>query len=253
MSLQRRLRLHLQRRLGLDFQRHPWRDSMFGVVRLLEHFGIDCVVDVGANSGGFASTIRSLGYSGRTVSLEPLSGPFRLLAARAADDPGWEALRVAAGDEDGDITINVAGNDGASSSVLAMLDTHVDAAPTSRYVGTEVVPQRRLDGLLPSLGIDSSRPAFLKIDVQGYEAAVLDGAAELFGAGAIAGLQVELSLVPLYAGAMTYMEGLDRARRLGMSLMGLIPGFSDPSSGRLLQFDAVFFAESAINGGGGSV
>ena len=59
------------------------------------------------------------------------------------------------------------------------------------------------------------------------------------------GLQIELSLVPLYAGAITYMEGLERAERAGMSLMGILPGFSDPRSGRLLQADAVFFMEQA--------
>lgn len=242
MGLQHRLRLGL-RHVGIDLARYPSSDPMFCVVQLLAHFGVDCVVDVGANSGGFASTIRSLGYSGRIVSLEPLSGPFKLLAARAAKDPAWEAIRVAAGDTDGVITINVAGNEGASSSVLAMLDTHADAAPESRYVGTEIVPQRRLDGLLPELGINSTNPAFLKLDVQGYESTVLDGAVELLGKAAITGLQMELSLVPLYAGAITYSEGIDRAERLGMSLMGLLPGFSDPHSGRLLQADAVFFAE----------
>lgn len=242
MSFQHRLRLGL-RRVGIDVVRYPSTAPMFNVVRLLEHFGIDCVIDVGANNGGFASTIRSLGYSGRIVSLEPLSGPFELLAARAAKDPDWEALPVAAGDADCEIEINVAGNEGHSSSVLAMLDTHADAAPASLYVGTETVSQRRLDGLLPEFGIGSEHTAFLKLDVQGYEATVLDGAAGLFDAGAIVGLQMELSLLPLYAGAMTYAEGLNRAERLGMSLMGLLPGFSDPRSGRLLQADAVYFVE----------
>jgi FkbM family methyltransferase len=242
VTLQHQVRLGL-RRFGIDFARYPESDPMSSVVRLLEHFGIDCVVDVGANSGGFASTIRRLGYSGRIVSLEPLSGPFEMLAARASKDPAWEVLRVAAGDEDCEIEINIAGNAGASSSVLTMLEAHANAAPDSRYVGTEVVPQRRLDGLLPELGVGAAHSAFLKLDVQGYEGAVLDGAIELFGAGAIAGLQMELSLVPLYSGAITYKEGLDRGERLGMSLMGILPGFSDPSSGRLLQADVVFLRE----------
>lgn len=242
MSLQHRLRLGL-RRVGIDLVRYPSSAPMFSVVQLLNHFAIDCVIDVGANDGGFASTIRRLGYLGRIVSLEPLSGPFEVLAARAAKDPTWEVVQAAVGDEDEDIVINVAGNAGASSSVLAMLDAHLNAAPESRYVATEVVPQRRLDGLLPEFGVGEQRPAFLKLDVQGYEAAVLDGAAELLDARAIVGLQIELSLVPLYAGAMTYREGLDRAEQLGMKMMGLIPGFSDPRSGRLLQADAVFFKE----------
>lgn len=241
MGLQHQLRQGL-RLMGIDLTRYPSSDPMFSVVRLLEHFGIDCVVDVGANSGGFASTIRRLGYSGRIVSLEPLSSSFALLAARAAKDPAWETLRLAAGNEDCEIEINVAGNAGHSSSVLQMLSTHSDAAPESHYVGTEVVPQRRLDGLLPELGIGPAHPAFLKLDVQGYEASVLDGATALLSAGAIKGLQMELSLVPLYELAMTYKEGLERGEQLGMSLMGLLPGFSDPRSGRLLQADAVFFA-----------
>ena len=128
MSFQHRLRLGL-RRVGIDLARYPSNDPMFNVVQLLAHFWIDCVIDVGANSGGFASTIRSLGYSGRIVSLEPLSGPFEVLAARAAKDPDWEALRVAAGDADCEIEIKVARNAGHSSSVLAMLDTPADAAP----------------------------------------------------------------------------------------------------------------------------
>lgn len=245
MSLQHRLRLGL-RRAGIDISRYPDSDPMRNVVRLMGHFGVNCVVDVGANSGGFAATIRNLGYSGRIVSLEPASGSFSLLAARAAEDPKWEALRIAAGNEDCEVTINIAGNAGHSSSVLAMLDTHADAAPESRYVDTEVVPQRRLDGLLPRFGIGSAQPAFLKLDVQGYEAAVLDGALQLADAGAIIGLQMELSLVPLYAGAITFTEGLERGERLGMSLMGLLPGFSDPRTGRLLQADAVFFANKNV-------
>lgn len=109
-------------------------------------------------------------------------------------------------------------------------------------MGTETVEQNRLDELLPSLGIDPERRIYLKVDVQGYERAVLDGAAELFRSGAVVGLQLELSLVPLYEGAMTYREGLDRAEALGMTLMGLDPVFADPKSGQLLQADAVFFA-----------
>lgn len=249
MSLQHRLRLAL-RHIGIDLARYPSSDPLFSVVKLLNHFAVECVIDVGANDGGFASNIRRLGYAGRIVSFEPLSAPFEVLAARAAKDPVWEAVHAAAGDQDGEIVINVAGNAGASSSVLPMLDAHAAAAPESRYVGTEVVPQRRLDSVLPDFRVSRQRPAFLKLDVQGYEAAVLDGAKDLFGAGAIIGLQMELSLVPLYAGAINYQEGLERAEAFGMSLMGLIPGFSEPCSGRLLQADAVFFAEPSGRRGG---
>lgn len=241
MRLKHELR-HLVQRFGIDVVRYPLHDPMARVVQLLNHHRIDCVVDVGANDGGYATTIRGLGYTERIISFEPLQHPFDALRRKAAGDANWEVLQCAVGDAQTEVTINVAGNAGLSSSVLPMLESHTAVAPESRYVGTETVEQNRLDTVLPSLGVGPDRRTYLKVDVQGYERAVLDGATELFRSGAIVGLQLELSLVPLYEGAMTYREGLDRAEALGMTLMGLDPVFADPKSGQLLQADAVFFA-----------
>lgn len=241
MRLKHELR-HFVQRFGIDVIRYPLHDSLARTVRLLDHHRVDLVVDVGANDGGFAMGIRALGYSGRIVSFEPLKSPFQTLQRKAQSDGNWTARQSAVGAESGAITINVAGNGGLSSSVLPMLESHTKVAPESRYVGVETVPQDRLDSLLQELGVGSENRVFLKVDVQGYERAVLDGAANLFAAGVIVGLQLELSLVPLYGGAMTYREGLDRAENLGMTLMGLDPVFADPKTGQLLQADAVFFA-----------
>ncbi len=57
---------------------------------------------------------------------------------------------------------------------------------------------------------------------------MLDGATELFRSGAIIGLQLELFLVPLYDGAMTYREGLDRAEALGDDVDGPRPRLLRP-------------------------
>ncbi|BBZ79559.1 hypothetical protein MANY_48960 [Mycolicibacterium anyangense] len=227
---------HTLHRLGYDIKRPPSRQT----VRLLKHFGVDCVIDVGANDGGFASEIRAYGYGGRIVSFEPLNEPFNSLREKASADGHWEAMQYAVGDEKREITINVAGNNGASSSVLPMLDSCLEAAPHVRYVGVEKVNQDRLDRLLRPETMPNR--SFLKVDVQGYEHAVLDGATDLFAGGVIVGMQLELSLVPLYAGAMTYREGFDRAESLGMTLVRVDPIFDDPKSGQTLQVDAVFFA-----------
>ena len=243
MTWKHQVRLAFQRRLGLDIVRFPGHDPLVRTVQLLNHYKVDCVVDVGANNGGFASSIREVGYAGRIISFEPLCKPFEALKNAAARDDLWEVHQCAIGATTGTITINVSGNSGLSSSILPMLDSHSNAAPASRYIDTETVNQDRLDSLIPKLGVSDSDRTFIKIDVQGYEGAVLDGASELLGRPGTIGLQLELSLTPLYEGAMTYGEGLDRAGSLDMSLMGLSPVFTDPASGRLLQFDAVFFKE----------
>lgn len=241
MSVKHQLR-HLAQRFGFDIVRYPLHDPLARTSRLLSHHNINCVVDVGANDGGFATAIRGHGYSGRIISFEPLKEPFESLRRRAVSDPSWDALQYALGDSEREITVNVSANAGQSSSVLPMLEVHTAVAPGSRYIGTETVTQHRLDVVLPHVLSGPPARTFLKIDVQGYERAVLDGASRLFAEDAIVGLQLELSLVPVYGGAMTYREVLDRADALGMTLMGLDPVFADPRSGQLLQADAVFFA-----------
>ncbi|MDJ0524424.1 MAG: FkbM family methyltransferase [Microcystis sp. M53600_WE12] len=87
-------------------------------------FSVDLVFDVGANIGQYAKLLRELGYSGRLVSLEPLSSAYSRLKAISKKDQLWEiAPQTAIGNQEGEIIINIAGNS-YSSSALPMLDAH---------------------------------------------------------------------------------------------------------------------------------
>jgi len=240
-NLKRTIRRYVQR-LGFDLTRYPLQHPLARTVKLMEHHRVNLVLDVGANDGGFATGLRDLGYTGQIISFEPLQRPFHALRRRAENDPQWDVVQVAVGDTVSQVTINVAGNDGLSSSVLPMLDAHIIAAPESRYTGVEKVSQVRLDGALSKFDTADTR-TFLKIDVQGYEKYVLDGASGLFATDEIIGLQIEVCLASLYEGAPSYRDLIDYVESLGMTLMGLDPVFSDPYSGRLLQADAVFFRD----------
>jgi hypothetical protein len=123
-----------------------------------------------------------------------------------------------------------------------MLDTHLGAAPAAAYVADETVPLHRLDGLVGDRV--ANRRCLLKMDVQGFERAVLDGAATLLSSGHVLGVQAEMSLVPLYEGSMLWRETVDRMSGAGYELASIVPGFTDPASGRLLQADGVFVRSS---------
>ena len=71
------------------------------------------------------------------------------------------------------------------------------------------------------------------------EKAVIDGA--IASTKRILGIQMELSLVPLYSGETLLTEMLEHMTRLGYTLMALEPGFSDPVTGQLVQVDCIFF------------
>lgn len=240
--LERALRNTLRRR-GIEVSHYfPELDWELNFLRQLQAHQVNVVLDVGANSGQYATGLRETGYTGRIVSFEPLSGPYSVMQRSTWADPQWETRHCALGDTDGTIFINVAGNQGASSSALPMLQRHQDAFPPANYVGTEQVPIHRLDSVAPEI-LGSNDVAFLKIDVQGFEKQVIDGARSTVSDRCV-GIQLELSFQPLYEGGMLIREALELVDSLGFTLAGLVPGFTDPRNGRMLQADGIFFRGS---------
>jgi len=206
--------------------------SLIGLIRQEQ---INLVLDVGANSGGFARDLRAAGYAGRIVSFEPLASAHAILRKRAEKDPSWTiADRTAIGAQPGSVEIHIAGNS-ESSSILDMLPSHSSAEPGSAYVGTETVPLNRLDDLVSLVPADR---ALLKIDVQGYETQVLEGATAIL-AGCRA-LISEMSLLPLYNGQILARQMWDLLAAQNFEPWSLEPCYRDPRTGRMLQFDGVF-------------
>lgn len=226
-------------RLGIDIRRHrPERSDIGRLSFMLANQDINLVLDVGANTGQFAKSLRRAGYTKRLISFEPLSTAHRQLLQASRNDPQWEiAPRAAIGDHEGEIEMHIAGNS-VSSSVLDMLDSHAAAAPDSAYVGTERALLSRLDTIASNYLKPGTIP-FLKIDTQGYEDRVLDGATALLLKAR--GLHMELSLVPLYEGQKLFDDLVQRLKALGFSIWAIWPGFCDPCSGRMLQVDVTFF------------
>jgi FkbM family methyltransferase len=210
-------------------------------VKQLTAHQVNVVFDVGANSGQYTAGLRKAGYKGRIISFEPLLQPFSVLESKASMDPFWDCRKCALGDVDGSISVNIAGNAGQSSSVLPMLKSHQDAYPPANYIGTEVTRIYRLDSVAPEI-LRPTDVAFLKIDVQGFEKQVLDGGRSTLDHRCV-GMQLELSFLPLYEGSMLIPEALDLAYSMGFTLTGLLPCFTDPRNGQMLQADGIFFRE----------
>lgn len=232
---------NLLRAIGLDYRRGP-REHWQRVASLLDHFGIDRVLDVGANSGQYAGYLRDAGWRGDIVSFEPIASVHAALVRNAARDPGWQAApAMALGAEDGEAEITVS-KESDMSSLLPMRPEILEVSPSTAAAGRERVTVRRLDSIFDDYVPKGAR-VFLKIDTQGSEAAVLDGAAESLGR--ITGLQIELSLIPLYEGEAAWRDIVDRLEAAGFELRFVLPGKFDRHLMRMLQFDGVFFRRDA--------
>jgi FkbM family methyltransferase len=235
-----RIWLHrLLRGLGWEVQRFSNSNSEARVLGDAVRFTRpDVVLDVGANIGQFGDELLYLGYAGKLVSFEAVPNVHRQLLQRARKRSGaWIVAPCAAlGSRRGSIDINISANV-VSSSVLPMSAAHLSAAPASHYVDRQTVPMERLDQAAREFVPESAR-VFIKLDTQGYELEVLKGATALLPQ--TVGLQVELSLAPLYEGAPTFVEMIEFLQSNGFELYGMFPVFRDAHTGRLLQVDGYF-------------
>lgn len=229
----------LFRKLGFDLIRYNSASSQNSrILNFFSIYKIDTVLDVGANIGQFAMELRESGYNGRIISFEPLSEAYSHLLINSKKDPNWIiAPRMAMGNEKGKKTINISGNF-VSSSILKMTDTHIKGAPESVYISSEEVCINKLDNIWKTF-LKNKDNIFIKIDVQGYELEVIKGAVNILSK--IKGMQIELSLVPLYESQLFFLDMLNYITNLGFELWDISPGFRDIQSGKLLQFDGIFF------------
>jgi FkbM family methyltransferase len=208
------------------------------LMKQLTYNKIDLIFDIGANTGQFANMIFKLGYKGKIVSFEPLSSAQEVLKKKSSGNANWTvAEQCAIGEEDGEIQMNISKNS-ISSSALKIMKEHVSAAPDSEYVGSEKVKVYRLDTIGDKYA-GEAKNVFIKIDTQGFEEKILNGAAQFINRAK--GLLVETSLVPLYEGQALFPQIFERVIKQGFELYGVQPAFINKETGRMLQIDAVFF------------
>jgi len=137
--------------------------------------------DIGAHMGYHALAFASLlGKEGHVVAFEPCGTNLGRLRKNLEGNPQLaERIELAAfalGNEDGSVELLGAGSVDTGQSTnahLATADTPLEAHAYDGYAATRV-DCRRIDSLLAE-GI-YSEPDFLKIDVEGAESLVLEGA-----------------------------------------------------------------------------
>ncbi len=201
---------------------------------VLAHHGINLVLDVGANVGQYGHELRELGYRGRIVSFEPQQQPFGVLAEAARQDGQWEAVHIGLGDVEEQREINVY-DDSRLSSFLTMggETAHFNATQVAR----ETIQVRTVDGILGQY-LRPDDKVLLKIDTQGFERQVLAGAEQSLGR--LAGIQIEMSVAPLYDDQPRMEDMITLLRSKNFLLWQMMRGAADMATGRELEVDGVF-------------
>jgi FkbM family methyltransferase len=218
---------------------HQQADHLRRLFKLLD---IDLVVDVGANRGQFADFVRHrVGYQGALLSFEPIPELADELARRARKDPAWTVVGKALGAKSETRHFHRV----QSSPMSSLLKPSAHA--TSQYAAFNTVQemlQIEVDTLDAALdAYPQCRNVYLKLDVQGYERHVLDGAKASLSV--IAALQSELNVVPLYEGQPHYLELLQHIDGLGY-VPSLIPAQDPEHFPTLIDFDCHFVSRKRL-------
>jgi FkbM family methyltransferase len=219
-----------------------------GVAAAVEHEVIPyrpdlrTVVDVGAHKGQFATFARERFPASSIICLEPLPEPRRVLGSVMDGDGRVRIYDVAASNRtEEQVEMHVSRLDD-SSSLQPIGSRQVAAFPGTEEAGSTWVRTTRLDALVDRL--DLVAPALLKIDVQGHEYEVLEGAA-----GILPGFEqvvAEVSFAELYQGQKLAGDVTALLHDGGFALAGVF-NLRQARSGACLQADFLF--ERAGRGG----
>lgn len=221
-------------KIKISINRFPSREQR-RLLQYLERNNINIVLDVGANVGQFAQQLYHIGFKGKIISFEPQKEAFNKLQQRA-NGINWIAVNCALGEHKSVATINNAANS-VSSSLLPILEEHTKVAKKSAYVSTEEIQVSTVDDYLLEHNI-SAAEVFFKIDTQGFENKVINGAKNSLQH--IKALQLEMSVVPLYEGELLFDDMKNKIENYGFSLLSVVSGLANEATGKLLQIDAVF-------------
>lgn len=207
--------------------------------QVFARYGIDTVIDVGANKGQFHDLVRNdVGFRGRIHSFEPVSTYAEGLRRKSVTDTAWKIHPYALGSAPGTAEINVTLSPGLNSFLAPRTDVVTGFWTDNSVSCVEKVAIRTLGEVLAEEGIDCSRQGvYLKLDTQGFDLEVIKGAGKSING--IRGLQTEASIRPIYHGMPTYSETLQKLNELGFALSGMFPVTSDESL-RLVELDFVF-------------
>ena len=212
--------------------------------RLFTYLGVDCVFDVGANCGQYAKMLRDhVGYRGPIISYEPIPELAAELRTFSPIDPDWHIVQLALDREAGPAIFHIMADTQFSSLHHPAIDQPAIFTAGNSVAREVTVMRATIAAELPKwqdkLGF--TRP-FLKMDTQGNDFAVAEGAGDALGA--FVGLQSELAIRKLYNGAVDFTSCIAAFNARGFELSAFVPN-NVGHFPALFEIDCVMFNRTA--------
>lgn len=193
------------------------------------------ILDIGGGIGATLRLYRKYFPSNRIMVFEPVAGSYQTIKAKYENDAATEIYNVAAGNVNSKTEINIA-NRITSSSLLPLSAEIRSDYYDDRSLGMnriETIETVRLDDFSP---IGNDTIGIMKMDVQGYELKVLEGAENLLNRVSI--ILLEAGNHDVYVGSPKYYDIDNYLRKNNFTLCDIIPSVLD--NGRLKEWDVIY-------------
>jgi FkbM family methyltransferase len=182
-------------------------------------------VDVGANHGDFARAANTWFPAAQVLLVEPLPKMQRCLEKAIQDGRrNWRLLPCALGAEPGRLPLFVDENHDDIGSLAGFSEEYSRTNPEARASKEIICDVKTLDAAAAEAGIDHID--LLKVDVEGFEFEVLQGAERVLGK--TTAVIIEVSLVRKAGDANALVAMLDRLAKQGFDIVAVIPSLFDP-------------------------
>jgi len=221
---------------GLDIRRSP----QFEPYEWLKSMDIQTILDIGANTGQFASQFHGLFPDAKLYSFEPLENCYNELLKKMGRISNFRGFNFALGDINGEAEI-YENEYTPSSSLLPMEELHKEAFPFTKHVTTQKIMIKRLDDI--AADIDIRENILIKIDVQGTEDKVLLGGEQILSKASV--LILETSFQPLYKTQPLFDDVYGVLKQKGFVYFGVEHIMRNPNDGSILQCDSIFIKNTA--------
>lgn len=214
-------------------------DLFFDLRREMPGFSPIMIFDVGAHVGVAVKQFAIWAPTASVYCFEPAESTFAKLVDTMRATPKTRCFHTAVGAAAGEAELVLDERSERNALVMA----HAGAGPAAADVSTETVNVQTIDGICRDHGVEAI--SFLKIDTEGNDLAVLEGAEEMLRAQHIDLVQVEVGMTPANTWHVAFEQVKDHLEQRGYLLFGIYEQVPEWEQAHLRRSDCVFVSAPA--------
>lgn len=198
--------------------------------KILKKHKITYCLDVGANIGHYSLILRKTGFTKTIIAFEPLKKYYNISKNTLGKEKNIFVENIGIGNKNGTQEINIASNNGLSSSFLEFSSNRIFTKTK-----TENVKIQTIETYLTNKKI-TSQNLFMKLDVQGYEFEILKSISNF---KPFLVIQLEMSFFEYYKNQPTFEIVNKFMEEKGYKIAHLKINGND-NFGKIIELDVIY-------------